>query len=317
MPPSATALATADATISDVPACAGCAFTMTGHPAANADDRSLPATEIARGKLLAENDAIGPTGISIRRRSGRGSGLRSGIARSIRAWTQEPSSISRANIRSWLQVRARSPVRRGTPREVSALARSISASPSASMPVAMPSSSAARSAGGRARKSWNASAACSQARLICSSVASWCGAGAFASSVMAADSSGGGSVKHDHRPRHLAPVQRRVRLVDLLQRVGAGEQLVELEAALLVHPRQGRDVVARAPGAVEGAEDLALLEDHGAEGEGHFGAGWGDAEDDQLTELREHVVGLAHRRGGPDGVEGVVDAAIVGEVADG
>lgn len=49
-----------------------CAFTTTGHPAASADAVSPPGTENASGKLLAPNTATGPSGTSIRRRSGRG-----------------------------------------------------------------------------------------------------------------------------------------------------------------------------------------------------------------------------------------------------
>src|SRR3954451_339496 len=79
----ATARAIAVATISEVPGWAGCAFTITGFPDANAEIVSPPATEKARGKLLAPKTATGPIGKRVRRRSGRGSGLRSGRARSM------------------------------------------------------------------------------------------------------------------------------------------------------------------------------------------------------------------------------------------
>src|SRR5581483_4529124 len=49
--------------------CAGCALTITGHPAASAEAVSPPATENARGKLLAPNTATGPTGRRIERTS--------------------------------------------------------------------------------------------------------------------------------------------------------------------------------------------------------------------------------------------------------
>ena len=42
--------------------CDGCAFATTGLPAASADAASPPATEKARGKLLAANIATTPSG---------------------------------------------------------------------------------------------------------------------------------------------------------------------------------------------------------------------------------------------------------------
>ena len=66
------------ATISHVPGCPGCALTITGQRAANAAIVSVPATEIASGKLLAPNTATGPTPTSIARTSGLGSGCRAG-----------------------------------------------------------------------------------------------------------------------------------------------------------------------------------------------------------------------------------------------
>ena len=100
MPAALPAVMIARAASSDVAGCAGWAFTTTGQPAASAEAVSPPATEKANGKLLAANTATGPIGISIRRRSGFGSGLRSGAARSMRASTHEPSRTRRANIRS-------------------------------------------------------------------------------------------------------------------------------------------------------------------------------------------------------------------------
>ena len=82
---------------------------------------SPPATENASGKFDAPNTATGPSGTSMRRRSGLGSGLRSGWARSMRASTHEPSSTRSAKRRAWLAVRARSPSRRGRGSPVSAL----------------------------------------------------------------------------------------------------------------------------------------------------------------------------------------------------
>ena len=71
--------------------CAGCALKTTGHPAARAEAVSPPATENAKGKLLAPKTATGPIAICICRISILGKGLRSGKALSIIAFTHEPS----------------------------------------------------------------------------------------------------------------------------------------------------------------------------------------------------------------------------------
>ncbi|MNT23718.1 hypothetical protein D3C72_1591490 [compost metagenome] len=81
---SRTACCMARPTSSEVPGCAEWALTITGQPAARAEALSPPATEKARGKLLAPNTATGPSGMLRRRRSTFGSGWRSGCAGSIR-----------------------------------------------------------------------------------------------------------------------------------------------------------------------------------------------------------------------------------------
>src|SRR5271156_4733269 len=86
----------ARATISEVPGCAGCALTITGFPAANADAVSPPATEYASGKLLAPKTTTGPSGRHIDRKSGF-AGFRAASALSNRARTHDPSSIRSAN----------------------------------------------------------------------------------------------------------------------------------------------------------------------------------------------------------------------------
>ena len=60
------------ATARESSGCPGCTFTMTGLPAAIADAVSPPATENAKGKLEAAKTATGPSGTSMRRRSGMG-----------------------------------------------------------------------------------------------------------------------------------------------------------------------------------------------------------------------------------------------------
>ena len=131
-------------TSSDVPGCAGWPLTTTGQPAASAEAVSPPATENASGKLLAPNTATGPTGTERCRRSGRGSGVRSGSGVSTRTPCQPPSRTTEANSRSWPTVRAVSPATRPAGRPVSAVTRSASVEPSASMLAAMLSRNAAR-----------------------------------------------------------------------------------------------------------------------------------------------------------------------------
>ncbi|MCY1232252.1 hypothetical protein D9M72_447330 [compost metagenome] len=140
---SATACWTARPTSSEVPGCAECALTTTGQPAASAEAVSPPATEKASGKLLAPNTATGPMAMRCMRRSGRG-GVRSGSAASKVASCQRPARSTVANRRNWPAVRPRSPCRRATGRPLSWCARSISVSPSASMPAAIASRKAAR-----------------------------------------------------------------------------------------------------------------------------------------------------------------------------
>ena len=143
-PQAPTARQTAVATSSAVPGWPLCALTITGLPVASADAVSPPATENARGKLLEPKTTTGPSGTSIRRRSGLGTGWRLGAAWSIRASTQEPSRATWANSLSWFTVRARSPVSRARGRPVSRCARVSSSSPSATISSAMRSSRAAR-----------------------------------------------------------------------------------------------------------------------------------------------------------------------------
>ena len=65
--------------------------------AAKADAVSPPATEKARGKLLAPNTPAGPNGILILRISGLGDGALSFWALSILASTHDPSRKRAAN----------------------------------------------------------------------------------------------------------------------------------------------------------------------------------------------------------------------------
>ena len=85
MPVRSAARMIALATCSAVAMCPLWALNTTGQPAASAAAVSPPAVENASGKLLAPNTATGPTPIRYWRRSTRGSGWRSGNARSMRA----------------------------------------------------------------------------------------------------------------------------------------------------------------------------------------------------------------------------------------
>ena len=84
-------------TSSEVPGWASWALTTTGQPAASAEAVSPPATEKASGKLLAPKTATGPSGMERWRMSGRGNGVRSGSAGSMRAPFQLPSRRTPAN----------------------------------------------------------------------------------------------------------------------------------------------------------------------------------------------------------------------------
>jgi hypothetical protein len=75
--------------------CAGCAFIITGQPAANAQAVSPPAVEYANGKFDEPNTTTGPSGTSIFLKSGLG-GFLSGIAVSIFASSHSPLSQAAA-----------------------------------------------------------------------------------------------------------------------------------------------------------------------------------------------------------------------------
>ena len=79
---------------------AGAAAAPAAKPAAKAEAVSPPATEKAKGKLLEPKTTTGPNAVSIRRKSGRGRGCRSGRAVSIRTSSQEPSRTTVANRRN-------------------------------------------------------------------------------------------------------------------------------------------------------------------------------------------------------------------------
>jgi hypothetical protein len=148
-PQAATARTTAWPTSSAVPGCARCALTITGQPAARAEAVSPPATEKARGKLLEPNTTTGPSGISMRRRSGRGSGWRSGRAGRCGRQPTNPRAPPARRAGAGRRCGRVRPCRRAGGRPVSAWARWSRVSPSASISAAMVSRSLARVSGGR------------------------------------------------------------------------------------------------------------------------------------------------------------------------
>src|SRR5689334_10278924 len=84
-------------------------------------------------------------------------------------------------------------------------------------------------------------------------------------SSTAASRARGSVLVDDHSTDVLAVEQVLVALVDLIERVALGDQLVELEAAGLVHAEQLRDVVDRVAGAEQAALDRLLVQrEHGA-----------------------------------------------------
>ncbi len=121
------------------------ALATTGQPAASAEAVSPPATEKARGKFEAPKTATGPTAIWRRRRSGPRQGLALGLSR-VDPGLQEAAVAHHAGEHLELaDVRPRSPSRRARGRPLSAMQRTISSSPIATMASATASRKRARS----------------------------------------------------------------------------------------------------------------------------------------------------------------------------
>ena len=78
----------------------GCGNGILSLAAAKAEAVSPPAVENASGKFDAPNTTTGPMALCVRRRSGRGRGVRSGRAPSLRISRYPVSSIKSANMRS-------------------------------------------------------------------------------------------------------------------------------------------------------------------------------------------------------------------------
>ncbi|KGS26697.1 hypothetical protein X941_4274 [Burkholderia pseudomallei MSHR5569] len=124
----------------------GCAFTTTGHPAANAEAVSPPSTENANGKLLAANIATGPMGTRILVRRGCPAGGPPETAGSSSCSKGTPASTSAAKARNWKTVRSSSPFSRVTPSCVSRSAMSTRGWRSESSALASPRRSRERAA---------------------------------------------------------------------------------------------------------------------------------------------------------------------------
>src|SRR6266487_4582819 len=113
------------------------------------------------------------------------------------------------------------------------------------------------------------------------------------------DGSGSGTAIHDHAADVLAVQQVLVPLVDLVEGVGGGDQLVQLEVAGLVQLHHPRDVVERVAGTEQAALD-ALLE-QGQDRAGDLDRGFhrvgqprhhhGAALADRVERVRDHLGG--------------------------
>src|SRR3954469_6596835 len=99
---------------------------------------------------------------------------------------------------------------------------------------------------------------------------------------------------NEHSPDVLAVEQVLIALVDLVQRVALGDQLVQLELARLVEPEQLRDVVHRVGRAEQRALDRLLVERHHGAGEldGEL-VRVGEAGDDLRPALADDLEGRA------------------------
>src|SRR6266516_2637283 len=113
------------------------------------------------------------------------------------------------------------------------------------------------------------------------------------------DGSGSGTAIHDHAADVLAVQQVLVPLVDLVEGVGGGDQLVQLEVTGLVELHQPRNVVERVTGTEQAALD-ALLEqgqqrarklDRGLGGVGQPGHHYRAALPDRVEGVRDDVGG--------------------------
>ena len=147
----------------------GCALTTTEQPAARAEAVSPPSTENAKGKLLAENMATGPSGTRTRCMAGWPAGGPPATAGSSVKAKAAPCCARPAKRRNWNAVRSNSPFNRGEPRPDSWSAKATKASRSDSMAVAKALSKAARVAPSlhcqSAKAAWAACTAASMSAL--------------------------------------------------------------------------------------------------------------------------------------------------------
>src|SRR5262245_15126046 len=153
-------------------------------------------------------------------------------------------------------------------------------------------------------------------RSVSSALAATCGSSAWARSFISAGVPRSIiSVEHHHAAGHLAGRERREALVDVLQPVGPADQLVELEPALHVEVDQARKVDDGADRAVERALQRFLLQRHRVRRDRRARGRRRHADDHRGAPGTNGVDDLQRRRLAADGVEGVVHAAAVRDLA--
>src|SRR5215467_14398128 len=116
-------------------------------------------------------------------------------------------------------------------------------------------------------------------------------------------------VEHHHAAGDLARRECLEAVVDLVERVGAAHELVELEPALEIELDETREVDGRAHRAVHGALQRLLLERHHVGRDGGAHGHGGHAHDHRHAAGPDGVEDLERGLLAADGVERVVDAA--------
>src|SRR6267142_2404151 len=137
--------------------------------------------------------------------------------------------------------------------------------------------------------------------------------GAFGGSVLAPPDLQ--SIEHEHGPRDLAGLHRAERFVDVVEPSAARDHLVEQEPALAIELQVARNVGAESVAAHARGLHLALRADRHPR-ELDLRVRRQDADDRGGAADREALDRLAHERGVPDRLEGVVDPGAAREGAD-
>ena len=120
--------------------------------------------------------------------------------------------------------------------------------------------------------------------------------------------------EHDDVPERLAPLHRDDRLVDPLERVAGGDELVELEAALAVARHQARHVHAEPGRAHVAAEEPEPVAGEVPDRDRRGGAGRRHAHQHDRPAAPDERERLAHRRRAAHRHEDVVGAPAAGQL---